>query len=92
VEAPVVRSYRVLLDEMPRLGAQATVSLQISRRNSATTKKHLSIDDFGYLVTEWNELDVFSRRERAVYCREKRHDWRCSPYDGMVCARCMKTG
>jgi hypothetical protein len=83
--------FAVSLDEMPILGRKGTESLQVARKNAVLAARKLDVEQYGYLVTAWNDASRPYRRRVTAYCHAKGHAWRDGPF-GDVCVRCCATG
>jgi hypothetical protein len=82
--------YDVGVDEFGGLSVEGLAALRVSRRNAAMGHKRLSVDQYGFLVTEWNYLDPVERGKRADYCRDHKHRYVVGPYVNFhVCIRCF---
>ena len=60
-------------------------------RNSALPHRVMDVEQFGYLVEEWNALFPHERTRRRSYCLRTRHRWVKGPWPGTrVCTRCLE--
>ncbi len=76
---------------MPTLGRKGTQALLLSRRNAVLAAKKLDVEQYGFLVTMWNESPRTHRVRVTDYCHAKGHAWREGPF-GQICVRCCATG
>jgi hypothetical protein len=91
MEGSYLSRYGVSLDEMPALGRKGTEALILSRRNAVLASKKLDIEQYGWLVTQWNEKPRVYRMRVTEHCHAKGHAWRKGPFAD-VCIRCCATG